>query len=182
VKGKYEIGDDEVPSGTEYIAHIDQTCRGWVKFEDSKVVGRYIGKIADGFRPQPREELSDADPKKWKEEDADGKPRDPWVKQWFVPLIGVEGNDFVTFVTGSHGGANAICNLLRVYGHRMADGFLPIIALKTSSYKHKKYGRIEEPDFPIVGWHGRPTNGKSGGNPNTGNAAANVDLDDSIPF
>ena len=85
VKGKYEIGDDEVPLGTEYIAHINQLCRGWVKFVDGMVAERYIGKIADGFRPQPREELSDADPKKWKEKDADGKPRDPWVKLGSCP-------------------------------------------------------------------------------------------------
>ena len=72
-----------------------------------------------------------------------------------MPLIAIDGSDFVTFVTGSIGGNNAICNLLHVYGHRMHDGLLPIIALKTTSYKSKKYGRIEGPDFPIVGWHGQ---------------------------
>ena len=49
VKGKWEIGDDEVPIGTEYIAHIDQLAQGWVHFEDGEVVGDpIIVKIADG--------------------------------------------------------------------------------------------------------------------------------------
>ena len=97
----------------------------------------------------------DNDPKNWKEEDADGNPRDPWVKQWYLPLIGVESGEFVTFVSGSNGGNNAISNLCQVYGHNMRDGLLPIVALKTGSYKHKKYGRIEEPDLSVVGWHGK---------------------------
>jgi len=32
VKGKYECGDDEVPLGTEFVAHLDQLARGCVKF------------------------------------------------------------------------------------------------------------------------------------------------------
>src|SRR5262249_12348793 len=52
VKGKYETGDDEVPEGTEYVAHIDQLVRGWVKFEDNKVVEQHLAKwpTASEFR------------------------------------------------------------------------------------------------------------------------------------
>jgi hypothetical protein len=186
VKGKWEIGDDEVPLGTEYIAHIDQLARGWVRFEDGKVTDYKIEKVADGIKLPARDELPDNDPKKWTEKDADDNPRDPWCKQWYLPLIGVDNNDFATFVSGSNGGSNAIANLCRVYGHNMRDGLLPIVALKTTSYKHKKYGRIEEPDLPVVGWHGTPKSpgddGNPGAGPRTGNAAANSDISDSIPF
>ena len=186
VKGKWEIGDDEVTLGAEYIAHIDQLARGWVRFEDGKVTDFKIEKVADGIKLPTRDELPDNDPKKWTEKDADDQPRDPWVKQWYLPLIGVENNDFATFVSGSNGGDNAIGNLCRVYGHNMRDGLLPIVALKTTSYKHKKYGRIEEPDFPVVGWHGTPRSptgdGNSGAGPRTGNAAANADMKDTIPW
>src|SRR5262245_9105675 len=51
VKGKWKIGDDTVKESTEYLCHLDQAMRGWVKFEDGKVTNRVIGKIADGFRP-----------------------------------------------------------------------------------------------------------------------------------
>ena len=83
VKGKWEIGDDTVPDGTEFVAHIDQIVRGWVRFDDGKVSERRIGKVADGYKPPLREELADNDPASWKEKDANGKPRDPWVENGF---------------------------------------------------------------------------------------------------
>ena len=132
VKGTWSCGDDEVAEGTEFVAHIDQLMRGWIKFEDGKVVERIIGKVADGFKPPPREELSDADPKDWREKDADGNPKDPWTKQWLLPLVSLETDDVVTFVTGSKGGDAAIADLCRVFGHKQRDGLLPIVALKNA--------------------------------------------------
>ena len=32
VKGKFKIGEEEVSLGTEYIAHVNQIARGYVKF------------------------------------------------------------------------------------------------------------------------------------------------------
>src|SRR5262245_55987757 len=46
VKGKWETGADVIAEGSEYVAHIDQLVRGWVRFEDGKVVDRNIGKLA----------------------------------------------------------------------------------------------------------------------------------------
>ena len=180
VKGKWEIGDDVVPGNAEFIAHIDQLARGWIKFEDGKVVDRIIGKIADGFKPPLREELSDNDSASWREKDADGRPRDPWVIQWFLPLINVESGEVVTFVTGSKGGIAAVADLCRVYGHKKRDGLLPIVALKTRSYKHKQYGRIETPDLPIVGWDGMTSTAIPVESAPTGNAAD--DLNDAVPY
>jgi len=137
MKGKWMVGDDLVPDGTEYIAHLPQAMRGFVHFQDGKVVDRKIGKIADGFKPPQRVELSDNDPENWSDRDANGKPRDPWVAQWFLPLISVEIGDLVTFVTGSKGGISAIANLCRIYGSKHRNGLLPIVALRTRSYKHR---------------------------------------------
>src|SRR5262249_40380446 len=83
-KGKWKIGDTQVKEGTEYIAHLPQALRGWIKFEGNKVVDRKIGKIAERFPMPEREELGDTDPAKW-EKDAGGQPRDPWVKQYYLP-------------------------------------------------------------------------------------------------
>ena len=150
VKGSWETGDDKVPDGTEFVAYVDQVVRGWVCFQESKVVNRIIGKIGDGFRPPAREELPDTDQGKW-EKDAKGEPRDPWVLQWFLPMIAVETGDFVTFVTGSSGGSKAVGHLCGIYGRKSHTGMLPIVALRTRSYKHHKYGRIEN-----AGFHDRP--------------------------
>lgn len=174
VKGKFEIGDDQVPEGTEFVAHINQVIRGWVKFEDGKVTEQRLGKVADRFRPPSRDELPDTDSGKW-EKDSNGTPRDPWVAQWYLPLVGVESGELVTFVTGSKGGVDAIRTLCGIYGRKRRDGLLPIVALKTGSYKHKTYGRVEVPDLPIVGWDGMASPSQSNGD------AAKV-LDDEIPF
>jgi hypothetical protein len=187
VKGTWVIGDDALKDGTEFVAHIDQLIRGWVKFEDGRVVDRIIGKIADGFKPPKREDLSDADPASWTEKNADdGKLRDPWTQQWFLPLIGVESGELVTFVTGSKGGIGAVADLCRVYGHRQQHGLLPIIALKTRSYRHKQYGKIETPDFQVVGWDGAQTEAAAipvQPTQLTEKATANNDdMDDEIPF
>jgi hypothetical protein len=157
VKGEWMIGDDLVPDNLEYVAHVEQIVRGWVRFQDGKVVDRDIGKIADGYKPPRREELPDSDPQSWTETDAKGEPRDPWVAQWFLPLIALQTGDFATFVTSSKGGVAAIANLCRIYGHKHLDGLLPIVALRTRSYKHPRYGRIETPDLRVVGWDGTST-------------------------
>src|SRR5262245_43611470 len=66
VKGKWEVGDDEVPIGTEYIAHIDQLAQGWIHFENGEVVGEpIIEKIANGKKLPTRDELPDNNPRKW---------------------------------------------------------------------------------------------------------------------
>jgi len=156
VKGRWESGDDELPIGTEFIAHIDQLAKGWIHFENNEVVGEpIIVKIADGKKLPTREELPDNNPKKW-EKDDNGNPRDPWAKQWYLPLVSVETGELHTYVTGSDGGDQAITNLCNVYGHKVNDGMLPIVALRSSGYKHKKFGRIKKPELPIVGWDGTP--------------------------
>ena len=181
VKGEWMIGEDSVPEGTEYVAHIDQVARGWVKFEDGARTDHKIMLVASGNKLPNREELGDTDKKKW-EADDEGNPRDPWVKQWFLPLTAVEGNDCVVYITSSKGGIGAIGSLCRIYGRSDRKGLLPIIALKVRSYKHSKYGKIETPDLPIAGWHGTSSTPTTANAvqppPNTGGPAA--DFNDPI--
>ena len=47
---KWKVGESVVADGTEYVAHIDQLVKAYVKFEDNKVVDRVVGKVADGFQ------------------------------------------------------------------------------------------------------------------------------------
>jgi hypothetical protein len=75
VKGEWQIGEDTLSEGAEYIAFIDEVARGYVKFQDKAVVDRRIVKVRDGKSPQ-REELDDSDSSEWETGD-DGKPRDP---------------------------------------------------------------------------------------------------------
>jgi hypothetical protein len=152
-KGEWLIGEDTVSDGTEYIAFIDEVARGWIKFEDGSVTDRRIVKVAAGHPPK-REELGDIDSSQWEISD-DGKPRDPYVFQWLLPMSPVEAEgDLTVYATASKGGIGAIGLLCKVYGRSQRNGLLPIVALKITSYKHPVYGKVLKPDLPIVGWHG----------------------------
>lgn len=169
-KGHYYVGDDEVAAGREYVAHVNQLARGWVKFEDGKVVEQKLGKIADGFEPAAREELGDTDSDQW-EVDSSGNPRDPWVLQYYLPFEDLETGEVVVFVTSSHGGRGAIGKLCNVFARNVDKGS-PQIRLGVSAYKHREYGRIETPEFPVVSWTGGADDPKTLAN----------ELNDEVPF
>jgi len=172
-KGEWQIGEDAVPGGTEYIAYIDEAARGQMKFEDHTVTDRRIVKMRDG-KPPARESLGDNDPSQWEVDETTGKPRDPWVMQWLLPMSPVDAEgDLTVFATSSKGGIAAIGTLCQVYGRSPRNGLLPIVALKTRSYKHRVHGKIQTPDLPIVGWHGTAT---------TPAAPAAAPVDDEIPY
>ena len=60
-KGAYQTGDNQVPLGTQFIAHVDQIARAWVKFTGAKLVDIKLFKVAEGLRLPSREELGDID-------------------------------------------------------------------------------------------------------------------------
>src|SRR5258708_37662853 len=103
VKGKYKVRDDEVPLGTQYVAHANQLTYCWIKFVDKKVVERRHGKAAEKWAPPEREELDDNDQSKW-EPGLDGEPKDPWVFQHLLPFENLETGEVLIFVTSSNGG------------------------------------------------------------------------------
>jgi hypothetical protein len=78
-KGVYIVGTEEVPAGTEFIAHVESWVRGWVKFRGGSLVEHRIGKVADGFKMPERNGLGDLDESKW-ESGLSGK-KDPWCAQ-----------------------------------------------------------------------------------------------------
>jgi hypothetical protein len=151
-KGKYLVGEDEITGNREMIAHVTQLARGWVKFKNGELVDRRIGKVVEGFIVPRREELDDHDKNNWEKNDR-GEPRDPWVPQSYLPLENPETGELVVFVTGSAGGRGAIGALVSIASRNLHRG-QPIIQLGVRSYRHKQFGRIENPDFPIVGWVG----------------------------
>jgi hypothetical protein len=78
--------------------------------------------------------------------------------QWLLPMAPVDAEgDLTVYCTGSKGGMSAIGLLCKVYGRSQRNGLLPIVALKSASYKHPDFGKVFKPDLPIVGWHGAAT-------------------------
>jgi hypothetical protein len=170
-KGHFLVGEDEIPAGREYVAHVSTMSRGWTKFVDNHPVDQRVGQISDpGFVLPKREELGDSDESKW-ERDATGKAKDPWTMQHYLPLEDAETGELLVFVTGSAGGRNAIGALCNVAARNVNRG-APIIKLGVDFYKHKSFGRIDVPALKVVSFAN--ANGKK---PTTGG-----DLNDSIPF
>ncbi len=148
------LGADKIAEGTEYIAHPQEVRKGWSKFENKKLVDEKTGKPVLGFVVPEREELGDLDPKKWPKNDA-GQPADPWVKQSFLPLENVTTGQLVVFVTSSHGARSAIATLCGAAARNVHRGN-PRIRLRVGSYKHSKFGRVQVPEFTVIGWDDPP--------------------------
>jgi hypothetical protein len=171
-KGHYYIGTDEIPLGTEFIAHVQHWVRGYVKFKGGCLIEHKVGRVADGFVVPTREELDETDSATW-EKSPSGEPKDPWSKQSYLPLENIETGEIVTFVSGSYGGRQAISKLCSQAARHLATMGMPVIKLGTESYKHKAYGRTDKPVLHLVRWT------SEGGAAPASTAAV---MDDSIPF
>jgi hypothetical protein len=152
VKGEYFIGEEEVEIGTQYAALVFEERRGWVKFVDGKPVDYRIGLVRDGYVLPSRESLGDNDPAFWPT-DKKGNPQDIWVKQAYLPILDIESDEVLCFVTGSQGGDQALRGLMRDYKPKARTSEVPIISLQSDSYAHDIYGRVFIPVLKIVGWH-----------------------------
>jgi hypothetical protein len=153
-KGKYSIGDAEVPDGIQYVAHASQWTICWIKFKDHKVVDRRQGKVADGYRPPDRDDLDDNDQAFWSK-GLDGKPQDPWSLQYLIPFENLETGELVIFTTSSVGGKIAVSELCAAWARRRkknGGGGQPIVALSTTDMQTKAYGNVPRPLFEIVNW------------------------------
>jgi hypothetical protein len=153
VKGEWTINDEKAPDGVEFVAYIDHLVKGWIRFDDQKVAERILVRRGDKQRLPEREDLSYAEESDWPR-DSKGKPRDPWAKQFFVPLLAVNDGKLVTFVTGSIGGRIAVGKLCDAFLNN--DRKRPIIKLDISSFKSKEYGKVDSPAFQIVGYEDEP--------------------------
>jgi|HubBroStandDraft_6_1064221.scaffolds.fasta_scaffold1554654_2 hypothetical protein len=122
-KGHYFVGTDEIPMGTEYLAHVHLWVRGYVKFKGGALIEHKVGKVADGFVIPEREDLDETDSSTW-ETSPSGEAKDPWTKQSYLPLENLETGEVVTFVSGSVGGPPSRVEALRasVKAHR-DDGY-----------------------------------------------------------
>jgi hypothetical protein len=151
-KGKYFQGDKEIALGTEYHAIVYETARGWVLFQDGRLVEHRLGLIRNaGARFAPREALGLMDKPRW-ERDRKGEPKDPWQKQYYLPLVHLESQELFCFVTNSEGGIGAIRDLSRQYSPYRATTMIPVVSLQTDTYEHPDYGTVHIPILRIERW------------------------------
>jgi hypothetical protein len=176
VKGKYKVRDDEVPLGTQFVAHANQLTFCWIKFADNKVAERRMGKAIDRYVPPEREELDEwHDKSKW-ETGLDGKPKDPWSFQHLLPFENLESGDVVIFTTSSVGGQIAtdeLCNAWGRHAKRNRSRAMPIVKLASKMMKTRFGADVPRPCFEVDGWDEGPAG-------NVEDAAS--EPSDSIPF
>ena len=180
VKGKYRIGDDEVPVGTTFIAHPIGWTKCWIKFEDQQFIERKMYRVAEGARVPDRDELGDMDSSQWGP-GMSGPHSDPWSMQYLLPLEDPETGEVVVFVTGSVGGRRAVAGLCGIYARRKSrDRAIgsPKIGLFVGEMPTSQYGKVPCPILKLQGW----TTGGEEVREVTGEVSSPGDMDDEIPF
>jgi len=181
-KGDYFCDGEEVPRGTRYIAHCVGWAKAWVKFKDGGMADRKIYRITSGERVPDRYELDETDEKNWPP-GLDGKPSDPWVFQYMLPLESIETGEVVIFITSSFGGRRAVSDLCSTYSRRAAKlqgrSGQPTIKLQKMMMPTKNYGDTPRPYFEVDGWLDDPAKEPIR---DIGPGPIKEDLDDEIPF
>jgi hypothetical protein len=151
-KGVWDIKEEPVPLGTEFVCFIDQLRRGYIKFNEEGPPDLVITKVTD--RKVKRHECGDVDEEAWDTDPATGEPKDPWQATMQLPMSPVERiGEMVVFSAISGGALSAVANLCDTYHNARRKMVLPIVALGTSSYKHKKYSTVHVPVLKLVRWH-----------------------------
>lgn len=153
-KGKYFIDDDPVPLGSEYLAYAGAWTKAWVRFADGKLAEPHrLYNVARGEKAPDRNDLGYLDESSWPL-GYDGRPSDPWVFQYLLPLENLMTGERAVFTTSSVGGRQAVSDLCREYAKRTLDGQTgqPIIRLAVSEMPTKNYGNVLRPLFEVVRW------------------------------
>ena len=178
-KGDYVSGSDgkAVPLQSQFTAYCSNWTKCWVKFLNGELADRKMYKWDDKNIPK-RVQLDEQDQSKWPL-GLDGKPNDPWVYQYILPM---ENDDEVRllFVTSSVGGRRAVADLCKAYARHMARTGVraqPLISLGVTDMP-TKYGGTKRPFFPIIEWR-EPTHMILKINPEK---QLRDDLNDEIPF
>lgn len=154
-KGEWLLGqnDDEVALGRTLAANMDELSIGWIRWADGKPAERRMGLLAQGYKPESRDQLGYVDQDSW-ELDDEGRPKDPWNFTNELPLADPGDGEQMTFSASSKGGIGAVGNLCKAYSreYRQQEGKVPVIELGRDSYKHAKYGKTYVPVLKIVEW------------------------------
>lgn len=149
--------DNKVLSlGTQMFAHCVGWTKTWVHFVDKQVKDRHIYRISHRERAPDRDTWGDMDPAQWPR-GIDGKPADPWVLQYLLPMerVGDANGELLVFVASSFGGRRAIADLCSAYGRRAQrtpNCGQPIIKLEKVLMPTKNFGDVPRPYFDIIGW------------------------------
>jgi hypothetical protein len=151
-KGDWLVREEEV-SGKELIANPFEIYYGFQYWRDQTPGDVQMVRIDQLHLRPRREELGDLDQDKW-ETGLDGQPKDPWTPTVRLILKDPETQELFVFSSSSYGGRGAVNGFCAEYDKDRLrfPGQMPIVCLASEAYQHKRYGKVENPRFKIVGW------------------------------
>lgn len=139
--GTWFYGTDklEVEPEDEFAVNPNSFKCGIIAWENKKPIGEYMNPIAQGM-PKPSEEDVDL----------------PWQDQLGVSLKEIGGDEVeLEYKSSTNGGKQAIAKLADQIAARAdsdPQACIPVVVCETSSYDHKKFGKIITPVLKIVAW------------------------------
>jgi hypothetical protein len=176
--------DVEVPSGSEFVALLHETQRGFIKFNDGGPPDVRMVGISENAEAPKRETLGDHDKDAWPI-GMSGDKQDPWKEQYAVPLVCNDaGGELFVYIARGPVQMNSVGDLLgRWRWHpKRRDGFIPLIKIENGSYESKRFGgRKPKPILKIIDWVTRI----GASSPAIAPAAPvplRVEMNDEIPF
>jgi hypothetical protein len=135
-----EPGEDSL-----WAIHPFSLSHGWISWADGSPAGEMMVPITT-----PRPSLASLPE----------APGDGWGEQFAVRMVCIRGEHKgteVLFKGGSLGVRDAFADLTRNIAAQLGvapDKPVPVVTLTTSSYLHKKYGRIYKPVLQVKYWAG----------------------------
>jgi hypothetical protein len=170
----------EVPAGTEFVAFLHETQKGWIKFNEGTPPNIHMVRISDNADVLRREELGDIDPTTWPLGLDRVNREDPWKLQIVVPMARHDaGGELFLYVARGKVANYSVSDLLGRWRHhpKRQAGLIPLIRIENGTYYNKRFGGLKpKPLLPIVGW---VTKAGVAPPPST---AIGVEMNDEIPF
>ena len=176
-------GEEADVLNTTFIAHLDETRKGWIRFNGEgnppSIVS--VGIYEDAALPE-RDELGDTDQSLWERDKFRGEPVDPWQPEYRVPIVATSADGTIYELTSrSLTSTFAFRALLDRYGRhpQRKKGLLPLIKLQIGSYHNHKLGTDKpKPVYQIIGWCQKDGSAP----PAATNKVSSGDFNDKVPF
>jgi hypothetical protein len=136
--------DTDIEDGSVWAVNPNSFISGFVAWDDGELVGEEMRSIlAD---PIAMVDLPDVGAQ--------------WKQQFGFQMACTNGEDTgmqVIYKANSKGGTKAVAGLLdevlqRIKTNPADDAIVPLVTLDSSSYKHKKYGKVYTPVFEVESW------------------------------
>jgi hypothetical protein len=145
----------EVADGTQFVALLNQTRKGYIKFNSGAPPSICMVGIEEEAELPERDTLGDNDKTKWPL-DMNGQQTDPWKPQIAFPMSRYDaGAALFLYVARGPVAMNSVSGLLgefRYHPKRLA-GLLPVIKVKNGTYWSKKHNcNRPKPVYEIALW------------------------------